>query len=90
MGIPDSTLAKYRFALVQTAHFKQPTYIADGEHSLGQGSPVAHELCRHFYAEDIIYDHKWMPDDALGLDHIDKTGRAGRTGGNERAIVIKG
>ncbi len=40
--------------------------------------------------EDVVYDHKWLPDDALGLDHIDKTGRAGRAGGNERAIVIKG
>lgn len=22
--------------------------------------------------DDIIYDHKWAPDDALGLDHIDR------------------
>ncbi|KAF8343945.1 cysteine proteinase [Cantharellus anzutake] len=69
MGVSDSTIAKYRFALVQTSHFKQPSYIAD---------------------EDIVYDHKWLPDDALGLDHVDKSGRAGRTGVNERAIVIKG
>lgn len=69
MGLPDAGIAKYRFALVQMAQYKQPTYIAD---------------------EDILYDHKWVPLDALGLDHIDKTGRAGRTAGAERAIVIKG
>lgn len=30
MGIPDGGMAKYRFALVQMAQFKQPTYLADG------------------------------------------------------------
>lgn len=30
MGIPDGGMAKYRFALVQMAQFKQPSYIADG------------------------------------------------------------
>jgi len=69
MGVPDGGMAKYRFALVQNAQFKQPTYIAD---------------------EDVIYDHKWSPTDALGLDHIDKTGRAGRAAGGDRSIVIKG
>lgn len=39
--------------------------------------------------DDTIYDHKFLPDDALGLDHIDKSGKA-RTGAGEKAIVIKG
>jgi len=39
---------------------------------------------------DIIYDHKFLPEDVLGLDHIDKTGKAGRSGPSEKAIVIKG
>ncbi|KAG9126664.1 hypothetical protein FRC07_002537 [Ceratobasidium sp. 392] len=39
---------------------------------------------------DIIYDHKFLPEDVLGLDHIDKTGKAGRSGPGEKAIVIKG
>ncbi|KAF8319268.1 cysteine proteinase [Clavulina sp. PMI_390] len=69
MGLPDGGLAKFRFALVQMAHYKQPTYIND---------------------EDTIFEHKWTSTDALGLDHIDKTGRAGRIPGAERAIVIKG
>jgi ubiquitin carboxyl-terminal hydrolase 7 len=30
MGIPDGGMTKYRFALVQMAQFKQPSYIADG------------------------------------------------------------
>jgi len=33
---------------------------------------------------------KWGPEDLLGLDHIDKTGRAGRTGAPEKAIYIRG
>lgn len=40
-------------------------------------------------ADDTIYDHKFLPDDALGLDHFDKSGKA-RTGAGEKAIVIKG
>lgn len=39
--------------------------------------------------DDTIYDHKFLPDDALGLDHFDKSGKA-RTGAGEKAIVIKG
>jgi len=39
--------------------------------------------------EDVLYDHNWSPDDVLGLDHTDKTRWVGRTGGNERAIVIR-
>lgn len=38
---------------------------------------------------DIIFDHKFLPEDVLGLDHIDKTGKAGRSGPGEKAIVIK-
>lgn len=37
----------------------------------------------------MIYDHKFMPEDVLGLDHLDKSGKS-RQGGGERAIVIKG
>ncbi|EJD52931.1 cysteine proteinase [Auricularia subglabra TFB-10046 SS5] len=39
--------------------------------------------------EDTIYDHKFMPEDVLGLDHLDKSGKS-RHGAGERAIVIKG
>ncbi|TFL07619.1 hypothetical protein BDV98DRAFT_558165 [Pterulicium gracile] len=39
--------------------------------------------------EDAIYDHQFAPEDVLGIDHIDKTGRA-RTGVGEKAIVIRG
>lgn len=41
------------------------------------------------FIEDTIYDHKFLPDDALGLDHIDKSGKT-RGGTGEKAIVIKG
>ncbi|KAH9981229.1 ubiquitin carboxyl-terminal hydrolase 5 [Lactifluus volemus] len=39
--------------------------------------------------EDNIYDHKFAPDDVLGLDHVDKSGKT-RTGTGEKAIVIRG
>ncbi|KAF8509282.1 hypothetical protein JB92DRAFT_2947613 [Gautieria morchelliformis] len=68
IGVSDKDFAKYRFALIQVATFKQPSYIED---------------------DDTIYDHKFLPDDSLGLDHFDKSGKA-RTGAGEKAIVIKG
>jgi ubiquitin carboxyl-terminal hydrolase 7 len=39
--------------------------------------------------EDIIYDHKFAPEDVLGLDHVDKSGKT-RAGAGEKAIVIRG
>lgn len=39
--------------------------------------------------EDTIYDHKFAPEDVLGLDHVDKSGKT-RAGAGEKAIVIKG
>ncbi|RHZ60946.1 hypothetical protein Glove_350g9 [Diversispora epigaea] len=47
---------------------------------------------KHQYLEDdvILSDIKWGSDDFLGLDHVDKTGRAGRSGGAEKAIFIRG
>ncbi|CAG8620867.1 1600_t:CDS:10 [Paraglomus brasilianum] len=46
----------------------------------------------HYVESDdqILSDMKWGPEDLLGLDHIDKTGRAGRTGAPEKAIYIRG
>jgi ubiquitin carboxyl-terminal hydrolase 7 len=40
-------------------------------------------------SDDTIYDHKFAPEDTLGLDHIDKSGKT-RNGSGEKAIVIKG
>ncbi|KAL1944539.1 hypothetical protein VTO73DRAFT_2969 [Trametes versicolor] len=68
IGVSDKDFAKYRFALIQVATFKQPSYIED---------------------EDTIYDHKFAPEDVLGLDHVDKSGKT-RTGAGEKAIVIRG
>jgi ubiquitin carboxyl-terminal hydrolase 7 len=66
IGVSDKEFAKFRFALIQVAMFKQPTYIED---------------------EDTLFDHKWAPEDCLGLDHVDKSGKARATG--EKAIVIR-
>lgn len=68
LGVSDKEFSKFRFALIQVATFKQPSYIED---------------------EDIIYDHKFAPEDCLGLDHVDRSGK-GRLGAGEKAIVIRG
>ncbi|TFY81764.1 hypothetical protein EWM64_g2248 [Hericium alpestre] len=68
IGVSDKDFAKYRFALIQAATFKQPSYIED---------------------DDTIYDHKFAPEDVLGLDHVDKSGKT-RIGQGEKAIVIRG
>jgi len=39
--------------------------------------------------DDNIYEHKFAPEDVLGLDHVDKSGKT-RTGTGEKAIVIRG
>lgn len=86
IGVSDKDFAKYRFALIQQATFKQPSYIEDGEYdSLLE---VIFPLSLAF-VDDTIYEHKFAPEDCLGLDHIDKSGRT-RTGAGEKAIVIKG
>jgi len=39
--------------------------------------------------DDTIYDHQFAPEDVLGLDHMDKSGKT-RRGAAEKAIVIRG
>ncbi|PPQ63077.1 hypothetical protein CVT24_005932 [Panaeolus cyanescens] len=39
--------------------------------------------------DDTIYEHQFAPEDVLGLDHVDKSGR-NRGGAGEKAIVIRG
>lgn len=39
--------------------------------------------------DDNIYEHKFAPEDCLGLDHVDKSGKA-RGGAGEKAIFIRG
>ncbi|KAG6911473.1 hypothetical protein DXG01_014547 [Tephrocybe rancida] len=74
IGVSDKDLAKYRFALIQVSTFKQPSYIEDGKLAI---------------PEDTIYEHQFAPEDALGLDHFDKSGKT-RAGAGEKAIVIRG
>ncbi|THU99317.1 cysteine proteinase [Dendrothele bispora CBS 962.96] len=38
--------------------------------------------------DDTIYEHQFAPEDVLGLDHVDKSGKSRTTG--EKAIVIRG
>ena len=90
MAVPDKDFAKYRFALIQVATFKQPSYIEDGTCHFPRELSLRTSLtCLSPLTEDTIYDHKFAPEDVLGLDHLDKSGKT-RTGGGEKAIVIRG
>ena len=85
LGVSDKDLAKYRFALIQVSTFKQPSYIEDGMYYLCDKPseiPISH-------SDDTIYEHQFAPEDVLGLDHVDKSGK-GRSGPSEKAIVIRG
>lgn len=70
LAVADKDFAKFRFALVQSSTYKQPSYIEE---------------------DDIIYDHKFQPDDVLGLDHIDRSAKTGRvtTAVQDRGIRIR-
>jgi len=85
LGVSDKEFSKYRFALLQVATFKQPSYIEDGNVIRF----VPHGMSTDCYAEDIIYDHKFAPEDCLGLDHVDRSGKT-RLGAGEKSIVIRG
>ncbi len=86
IGASDKDLAKCRFALIQVATFKQPSYIEDGQ---TQGKTALTFADSFFLSEDTIFDHKFAPEDCLGIDHIDKSGRS-RAGAGEKGIVMKG
>lgn len=51
IGVSDKDFSKFKFSLVQSTVYKQPSVVEDN---------------------DVLYDHKWQQDDALGLDHYDK------------------
>jgi len=40
--------------------------------------PIESKRLSYISDEDILYHHIWFSADGLGLDHIDKTGRAGQ------------
>lgn len=88
IGVTDKDILKYRFALIQASTFKQPSYIEDGEPFHSSVDSLRTRLLT-LQEDDSIYDHQFAPEDVLGLDHIDKTGRT-RAGGAEKAIVIRG
>ena len=86
LGVSDKDIAKFRFALIQVSTFKQPSYIEDGKTDLFSHLELSN---LSFLLDDTIYDHQFAPEDVLGLDHFDKSGKT-RSGAGEKAIVIRG
>jgi len=41
-------------------------------------------------SDDCLYDHKFLTDDVLGLDHMDKSGKRTNGAFKDGALVIKG
>lgn len=72
LGVADKDFARYRFALVSSTMFKQPSPIEDGESSISSAYRVAAPLLICDLLDDVLYDHKWTHEDALGLDHPDR------------------
>lgn len=66
LDVPDKEFGRFRFALVQSSLYQQPSYIEDG---------------------DVLWDHRFQPDDVIGLDHPDRTGRS--TASHEKGIKIR-
>ena len=67
--------------------FKQPSYIEDGTLSIVPHTRFS--IDGVFTIDDTIYEHQFAPEDVLGLDHVDKSGKT-RSGAGEKAIVIRG
>lgn len=92
MGEKD--FAKFKFSLVTATVFKQPSVIEDGEWAggvggLGRGQGrggVNGPRSLADAAADILYDHKWSSEDAIGVDHIDR--RPNKVNA-ERGIVMR-
>lgn len=92
LAVSDKDLARFRFALIQSHHYKQPSNLNDGEpfiHSWPHCvfSCLFISLFFDLPTDDVLFDHKFMGQDALGLDHIDKGPR--KPNPTERAIVIR-
>ncbi|ORX33688.1 hypothetical protein BD324DRAFT_666297 [Kockovaella imperatae] len=51
IGAGEKDFSRFKFTLVSSGLFKQPSAIED---------------------DDVLYDHRWAADDALGLDHPDR------------------
>jgi hypothetical protein len=41
-------------------------------------------------SDDCLYDHKFLTDDVLGLDHVDRSGKRPNGAYKNEALVIKG
>jgi ubiquitin carboxyl-terminal hydrolase 7 len=77
IGVSDKDFAKFKFTLVTSTMYKQPSAVEEGEFKRCNGNLTT---------DDVLFDHKWVADDALGLDHIDK--RPNKTTA-ERGIVMR-
>ena len=72
MGVADKDFAKYKFTLVTSGLFKQPSPVEDGASFFPVlALPLACGVLT-LRSEDVLYEHRWSNDEALGLDHIDK------------------
>jgi ubiquitin carboxyl-terminal hydrolase 7 len=88
LGVSDKDFAKYKFSLIQSQVFKQPSNLTDGACVLIIHGPAnVPSLTHRLSSEDELFEHKFHAEDVLGLDHIDKTPR--KVGTGEKSIVIK-
>lgn len=73
LGVADKDFAKYKFSLVTSTVFKQPTGMEDSEFSSSSLSKLYGVGDKSWFdSDDILFDHKWANDDAIGVDHYDR------------------
>jgi ubiquitin carboxyl-terminal hydrolase 7 len=81
IGASEKDFSRFKFSLVTAHIFKQPALVEDRTSRF-----VCEEISADALPEDVLYDHKWVQDDAIGLDHPDR--RPNKTTA-ERGIVMK-
>lgn len=85
-GTSDKDFAKMKFSMIQNAHYSKPSPLKDGPSSFFFAFLVGPLTDPDSFApaEDVLFDHKWIDDDFIGLDHVDR-----RKGPAERGVYIK-
>lgn len=89
-GMDDKDWARVKFTIASSY---SATPIDDGKclqnRSLEFNFFLTHLVFSH--SDDFkLSDHHFAKEEHLGLDHIDKTGKASRVAGTERSIFIRG
>ena len=81
MGLKGKQFDKIKFALIQRSIYAKPMYMNDGQHIRSLLSlPASSAVDANAYADDILSEVARLPDDFLGLDHVNRNRGMGGKG----------